>query len=449
MNPASIQQRELLRELFAAAVNAVRGDRLLIERSSVSSAHWSYSDDAGRLDIPLPVGEGRLIVVGAGKAAASLALGLEHVLGDRIDDGVVIVKAGHTQPLQRIRCREGGHPVPDTRSVAATKELLALVEAASPTDVVLCVLSGGASALLCMPADSLTLADKAAASQLLINSSASIEEINTVRKHLSAVKGGRLRAKCAARTFCTLAISDVIGDAPSSIGSGPTVADPTTFAAALLVIDNYCLTSRMPVSVLSHLREGAAGRLGETLKPQDQRLQTDSYRVIGNNCLALEAEASVARSRGADVQILTDRMSGNTHDNARELAGMLRRIVSERSAVEKPLVVLLGGETTLTVTGSGSGGRNQEFALVAGMHLHDLRAVTLLAAGSDGTDGPTDAAGAFADERTLIRAQSTGKDPQRHLAGNDVYPLLEAMGDLFKSGPTGTNVMDLVGAVIG
>lgn len=429
--------------MFAAAVDAARGDRVISAASCVDADRWIYCGPGEPFDLALPGRTGRIIVIGAGKAAASMAAAMERVLGEHLDRGLVIVKAGGALPLQRIECREGGHPVPDEASIRATRELLDLVDSAQPEDTVFLLLSGGASSLLCLPVDGITLAEKATANRLLVNSGASIAEINTVRKHLSVVKGGRLRLRCRAATFCTLAISDVIGDDPSTIGSGPSVADATTVDDALAVLDKYGLSRIMPAAVIAHLRRGGA----ETPKPGD--VDERHYRVIAGNAGALDAAAAFARAQGCDVRILTATMQGHTHEAAREFAETLRALANERDESHPPLIVLTGGETTLPVTGRGKGGRNQEFALVAGLHLQGTHGITLLAAGSDGTDGPTDAAGAFADGATSQRAGAVGRDPQASLDDNDVYPLLEAMGDLYRSGPTGTNVMDLVAAVIG
>jgi glycerate 2-kinase len=439
------ETRDLLQDLFSAAVNASRGDRVIPAVSHLDDNRWIYSGPGEALSIGLPTGEGRVIVVGAGKAAASMARGLETVLENRIETGVVIVKDDLTMMPKRIQCHRGGHPVPDESSAAATRVLLKALDGARADDTVFLLLSGGASSLLCLPVDSVAFADKAFANGLLVTSGASIAEINTVRKHLSAVKGGRLRLRCKAMTFCTLAISDVIGDDPSTIASGPSVADETTFADALLVLDRYGLGSAMPASVLAHLRRGANGEEDETPKV----LRDTRYGTICNNRTALDAAALSAASRGFKVRVLTDRMAGHTHDAARDFAQTLKQLAAEQRTGTAPLVVLAGGETTLPVKGQGVGGRNQEFAVVAGVLLQHTNGITLLAAGSDGTDGPTDAAGAFADGGTVCRARSVNRDVQAHLEENDVYPLLEAMGDLYKSGPTGTNVMDLAAAVVG
>jgi hydroxypyruvate reductase len=423
----------LLIRLFDAAVRAARGEDLLAANSHVSGDTWRYTGPGEPLEVAL---HGRVFVAGAGKAAASLARGLEAVLGDRIDSGVVLVKHGHAQPLRRIRVLEGGHPVPDAAGLAGTQQLMQVVEAATAGDTMFFVLTGGASALLVEPAAGLALADVQAANRLLVNGGAGIDEINAVRKHLSAVTGGRLRQRAKCRTFCTLAISDVIGDAPAAIGSGPTVADPTTFAECVAIVDRYGLRDALPRAVIEHLESGAAGRIAETPKPAADLPRSSPYRIVASNRISIDAAAYAARAAGFRVAILTTEMQGHTHDAARRFAAALRQATA-------PTVVLAGGETTLAVEGNGRGGRNQEFALVAALELQGLDNVALLSAGSDGSDGPTDAAGAFVDGSSVARARARGLDPQDFLRRHDSYPLLDALGDLHRTGPTGTNVMDI------
>jgi glycerate 2-kinase len=430
----------LLIALFDAAVRAARGDTLLAANSTVSDEVWRYFGPGGSVEIPL---RGRVFVTGAGKAAASLAHGLETVLGDRIESGTVLVKHGHALPLRRIRVLEGGHPVPDAASLAGTQQVLQTVEAASADDTMFFVLTGGASALLVEPAAGLSFADVQAASRLLVNAGAGIDEINAIRKHLSAVTGGRLRQRAKCRSFCTLAISDVIGDSPASIGSGPTVADPSTFAQCLAVVARYRLRDALPRAVIEHLESGAAGRIPETPKEQSEHFPSSPYRIIASNRMSIDAAAHAARKAGCRVEILTTQMQGPTHEAAHQFAAALRRAATADKEA-RPLVLLAGGETTLAIEGAGRGGRNQEFALIAALDLQDLDTIALLSAGSDGTDGPTDAAGAFIDGSTISRARALGLNPQEALRRHDSYPLLEALGDLYRTGPTGTNVMDIV-----
>jgi glycerate 2-kinase len=438
----------LLVALFDAAVTAARGEELLVASSKVSGDVWRYFGPGEPVQMPLPrAGQGRVLVAGAGKAAASLARGLERVLGDRIDGGVVLVKHGHGQELRRIRVLEGGHPVPDAASLAGTQELLRTMEGATPNDTVFFVLSGGASALLVEPTPGLSFADVQMANRLLVNGGAQIEEINAVRKHLSAVTGGRLRQRTRCAAFCALAISDVIGDSPAAIGSGPTVADSSTFQDAVAVVERYGLRSALPPAIVDHLERGAAGLIDETPKSVSAVFRDSHYRIVASNRISLEAAAHVARAQGYRVEILTSEMQGHTHDAAHRFAAALKNVASSRDR-GPPVVLLAGGETTLAVEGSGRGGRNQEFALVAAFDLAGVQNVAMLSAGTDGTDGPTDAAGAIVDGSTIARARALGLDPSDFLRRHDTYTLLQALGDLHRTGPTGTNVMDLVIGVV-
>ena len=430
----------LLIALFDAAVRAARGEDLLAAHTTVSGDTWRYVGPGGALDVAL---RGRVFVTGAGKAAASLARGLETVLGDRIDSGVVLVKHGHALPLRRIRVLEGGHPVPDAAGLAGTQQVMQAVEAASEGDTMFFVLTGGASALLVEPAADLSFADVQSASRLLVNGGAQIDEINAVRKHLSAVTGGRLRQRAKCATFCTLAISDVIGDSPAAIGSGPTVADPSTFPECIEIVERYGLRGALPRAVIEHLEHGAAGRLAETPKDASELFRSSPYRIVASNRISIDAAARAAREAGCRVEILTTEMQGHTHEAAHRFAAELRQAATVRGDAT-PLVLLAGGETTLAVEGAGRGGRNQEFALVAALDLQGLDGVALLSAGSDGSDGPTDAAGACVDGSTVARAAALGFDLQDFLRRHDSYPLLDALGDLHRTGPTGTNVMDIV-----
>jgi glycerate 2-kinase len=433
----------LLIELFDAAVRAARGEDLLIANSTAGPGVWRYSGPGGGVEVPLPEpGSGKVLVAGAGKAAASLARGLEAVLGDRIDSGVVLVKHGHGQALQRIAVLEGGHPVPDAAGLAGTRQLMQTVEAAAANDTMFFVLTGGASALLVEPAPGLSFADVQTASRLLVNGGAQIDEINAVRKHLSAVTGGRLRQRARCAAFCTLAISDVIGDSPAAIGSGPTVADPSTFQDCVAIIERYGLRDALPRAVVEHLERAVTGLIAETPKETSEIFRGSHYRIVASNRISIDAAARAARERGCKVEILTTEMQGHTHDAAHRFTAALRDAASARSD-GAPRVILAGGETTLPVKGNGRGGRNQEFALVAALDLQGVDGVSVLSAGTDGTDGPTDAAGAFVDGSTIARARARGLDADDFLQRQDSYTLLDALGDLHRTGPTGTNVMDL------
>ena len=337
--------------------------------------------------------------------------------------------------------------MPDAAGLAGTRQLMQSVEGASENDTMFFVLTGGASALLVEPAPGLSFTDLQTANRLLVNGGAQIDEINAVRKHLSAVTGGRLRQRARCKTFCTLAISDVIGDSPAAIGSGPTVADPSTYQECIAIVDRYRLRDAFPRAVVEHLERGVAGLIAETPKETSGIFRDSQYRLVASNRISIDAAARNARERGCRVEILTTEMQGHTHEAAHTFAAALRQAVSARNS-DAPIVLLAGGETTLAVEGNGKGGRNQEFALVAALDLQGLDNVTLLSAGSDGTDGPTDAAGAFVDGSTVTRARERGLDANDFLRRHDSYPLLDALGALHRTGPTGTNVMDLVVAVV-
>ena len=440
--------REVLRQVFRSAVDAARGDLLLRAHAALDGDRWSYQHGDLTQSVLLPpvTGGGQILAVGAGKAAAALALGLEHTLGGRIHRGAIVVKTGHGVPLQRIRVFEAAHPVPDEPGVQATREILALCGTLTPRDLVFVLLTGGASALLVAPAAGLTLLDKAATHSALVRSGASIEAMNIVRKHLSAVKGGQLLRYLGGARVVTLAISDVPGDDPAIIASGPTVADPSTFADALAVIARHNLTERIPQAAMDYLRRGAAGLAPETPKPDSQSLLASPW-IIASNRLALNAATERGRRLGLQVQEYPAPLQGATHDAARDFANYLRTLVAQGPR-SRPLLMLAGGETTLKVSGAGRGGRCQEFALVAAHNLQGLAGYHLLAAGTDGTDGPTPAAGAFVDDQSLRRAAELHLDPAQYLARNDSYRFFEALRDLLVTGPTGTNVMDIVAALV-
>ncbi|MCP5359872.1 MAG: DUF4147 domain-containing protein [Sinobacteraceae bacterium] len=439
--------RRLLVAAWRAGVAAVHGETLLRTVSRLEGDRWYLGLPQGRercVVLPSPADGGRLRVLGAGKAAASLARGIEAVLGERIDAGRVVVKHGHAEPLRRACLLEAGHPLPDAASVQAAAAMLAFIERSAPTDLYLVLLTGGASALLAAPAAGLTLEDKAQVSRLLVECGASIQQINVVRRHLSRIKGGQLARALAPARSITLAISDVLGDDPATIGSGPTVADPSTYAEALAVLRQFELAASVPPAVLRRLQAGVEGRLAETPKPGDGVLQAADYVVLAGLREALAAAVAAARGMGCEVVEWTGPLAGDTHSRAREFAGRLRQLAMGRGRNAPPLLLVAGGETTLQVRGGGRGGRCQEFATRVAGELEGVAGLAVLAAGTDGTDGPTAAAGGFADGGTWPRARQAGLDPAALLADNDTHRLLAASGDLFVTGPTGTNVADLM-----
>ena len=392
--------------------------------------------------------ERRIIVVGAGKASARMAKAAEEALGDRITDGILVVKHGHTERLGSIRQIEASHPVPDEDGVRGTRMLLDLVSGSDMRTLVICLLSGGGSALLVAPAAGLTLPDKQAVTDLLLKAGAAIGELNAVRKHLSAVKGGRLARAAAPAEVATLILSDVIGDRLDVIASGPTVPDASTFADAIAVIDRYGLRKAVPARVIDYLQRGAAGQEAETLKEGDACFRSVRNVIIGSNLQALEAAKARARELGYVPIVLNAQLQGDAREVARELAAQAVRL-QENLTPKDRLCLLAGGETTVTVRGAGLGGRNQEMALAMALEIDGREGITFLSAGTDGNDGPTDAAGAFADGTTANKARRQGLEPAVFLANNDSYHFFNrydaATGEQahLLTGPTGTNVMDL------
>jgi glycerate 2-kinase len=378
----------------------------------------------------------RIVVLGCGKASGAMARAAEDVLGDRIADGFVVVKDGYTAPLRRIRLAEAGHPVPDARGLAASAHLLELAARARADDLVLFLVSGGGSALTPAPAPPVTLEEKQQVTRLLLAAGATIAELNAVRKHLSRFKGGLLARAAWPATVVTLALSDVIGDPLDVIASGPTAPDPTTFATALDVLERRGAKTRAAASVRERLEAGARGEVEETPKPGDRIFDRVTNLVVGNNALITDAAVATAQRLGYQTRFLSRAIQGETREVARELVAKARRL-------EAPACLVAGGETTVTVTGPGTGGRCQEFALAAALALGPGEDVTVLAAGTDGTDGPTDAAGAIVDGGSVERGRTAGVDPVRALADNDAYRFLRASGDLLVSGPTNTNLLDL------
>lgn len=393
--------------------------------------------------------DGRIFVVGAGKASARMASALEAVLGDRIAGGAVTTKYGYLEPLRRITLTEAGHPLPDTAGFVGAGLIACIVDSAGWGDLVFVLISGGGSALLPMPADGITLEEKIATTDLLLRSGATITEVNAVRKHLSGVKGGWLARRAAPARVVTLILSDVLGNPLDAIASGPTVPDPTTFADALAVVDRYGLRSALPAPVRRRLERGAAGALPETPKPGDPAFAGARAVVVGDITLAADAALERARALGYHVVLCATNVEGE----AREVGARFGvRVRDERAAAEsrpKPVCLIMGGETTVTVRGTGRGGRNQELALASVEIIAGLPQTLVAAFGTDGTDGPTGAAGAVADGTTLARARALGLDPVAALANNDAYAFFGALGDLIVSGPTNTNVNDLWLGLIG
>ena len=437
-SPESKLRRDALK-IFRSALSAADAASAVQRRVSIKSGILVASDVRLRLrDFE------RIVVISAGKAAARMASAITSVLDDRISAGIVITKHGHAgSRLARFEVVEAAHPVPDNASLEAAARVQQLLRGLTARDLVILAVSGGASALLTAPADPVSLRAKQITTDLLLRAGATISELNAVRKHLSTLKGGQLAARAHPATVLALLLSDVIGDPLDIIGSGPAAPDPSTFQDALAVLKKFELLDAVPSAVRLRLEQGANGKIPETPKPGDPLFEHVHNVVIGSNRLALTAAAAEAKALGWKPLILSSTMRGETREVARVHAEILREIKSSGFPIRPPACVLSGGETTVTVRGKGTGGRNQEFALAAGIEIAGLEDVLVLSGGTDGTDGPTDAAGAIVTGATLGRAVELNLDPARALRDNNSYPLFEALGDLIRTGPTGTNVMDV------
>jgi len=414
-----------------------RGETLVL-RTELEEASYALS------------GYDRILVTGMGKAGARMALGVEEVLGARIAGGVVAVKAGHIEALGRIRLAEASHPVPDESSTRAAAQVLELARGIDERCLVIVLISGGGSSILCAPAPGISLEDKAETTRLLLASGATIQEVNCVRKHLSAVKGGRLAAAFAPATILALVLSDVIGDDLDAIASGPTVPDPTTWKDAWSVIERYRLSGRLPTRVEGLLRGGAEKRPGaapDTPKPGDAAFARSRTILLGTNRLALMAAETRARELGYRTLLLTSRLTGEAREAAHLFLGIGKDIAASGFPLARPACVIAGGETTVTLRGKGKGGRNQEMALSFLAALRkapkDGEGLMFLAASTDGSDGPTDAAGAFAHAAMLDLAAAKGLEAEDYLARNDSYAFFDRIGGLLRTGPTNTNVCDI------
>jgi glycerate 2-kinase len=378
----------------------------------------------------------RILVVGAGKAGGTMARAASKVLAKRIFAGCVNVKDGDAAKARGIELRPCGHPVPDERGVAGAKRIADLCASAGEKDLVICLLSGGASALTPYPAPPITLAEKRKTTQLMLDSGATIHELNALRKHISLFKGGQLAKLAAPAKVVSLILSDVVGDNLDVIGSGPTAPDVSTFATALAVLDKYGLRDRVPAGVRERLERGE----GETPKPGDAVFGNVENVIVGSNQKSLEAAAKAAKALGYRTMILASTIEGETRDVARMHAAIARQIRKSGQPLKAPACVVSGGETTVTIRGTGKGGRNQEFALAAALDIAGLKDTLIMSVGTDGTDGPTDAAGAIADGDTIRRSTCNAEESLR---SNDSYAFFEGLQDLVITGSTGTNVMDL------
>jgi len=408
--------RELLAAMFAAAVNSAQPEHCVPPH------------------LPAPP-TGRTLVIGAGKASAAMARVLERHWPGPLE-GLVVTRYGYAVPCERIEIVEAAHPVPDAAGREAAARMLAMMAGLSADDLVICLISGGGSALLPLPGAGVTLEDKQAISRALLKSGASISEMNCVRRHLSAIKGGRLAAACHPARVVNLLISDVPGDNPMDIASGPTVADPSTCGDALDIVRRYGI--ELPDAARALLESGA----GETIKPADERLTNVSTHLIATPQQALEAAAAVARAAGVTPVLLGDRLEGEARDVGKVMAGIALQVRAHGQPVPPPCVLLSGGETTVTVRGNGRGGRNVEFLLALAIALDAAPGIDAVAGDTDGVDGQEEIAGAFIGPDTLARAWAKGIRPRDSLDNNDGHGFFEALGDALVTGPTLTNVND-------
>ena len=428
-----MQQRNNAQRIYEAAVAAVQPAVLLRQHLAVTATGIQI----GKRQLNIPTRS--VVVIGAGKAAAAMAQTAEKILGNYIKAGIISTKYEHALHLQTIHCMEAAHPVPDEQSLEAVQQTIQLLQQTQPGDVILCLISGGASSLWADVPEGCTLEEVQETFQLLLKSGAAIDEMNCIRRHLSSIKGGQL-LRCAPHAkWFTLIISDVPGDKLEAIASGPTSADPTSFADAWKIVEQYQLQQRLPATVINHLQNGLKGTVAETVKPNDPLLQNVQNHIIGSNQVALSAAAAKAKELGYTVMLQQELVTGDAAETAAAIVQQVKQYKGH-----KPACFLYGGETTVMVTGNGKGGRNQHLALCALQHLMPDDKMILLAAGTDGTDGPTDAAGAFADAAILQAIEQNKTLLAETIQENDAYHFFENANGLLKTGATQTNVMDII-----
>ena len=432
------------REIFAAGVRSA--DPFEAVKRHVEITDGILRADGRNYDLAAIA---NIFVIGCGKAAARMALALQEIIGARITGGVVVVKYGHGVLLEKIKVVEAGHPIPDRAGFDGARQVIDLVSRAGVADLILFVISGGGSALLPMPAEGLTLEDKQQTTQILLASGATIQEINALRKHLSRLKGGRLAELAYPASTVALVLSDVVGDRLDAIASGPTVGDATTFEDCLEIVRRYDLGGKIPATVLDLLERGARGEAAETPKPSAALFQKVQNIIVGSNRMALAAAQQRAAALGYQTRVLTSSIEGESRLVASSHCARIKEMLRRDRLARQPVCLISGGETTVTLRGEGWGGRNQEFAVAAAIEIAELDNVVVLSAGTDGTDGPTDAAGAIVDGTTVERGRAQGLDAHEFLTRNDSYHFLQATGDLLITGPTLTNVMDLQVVLVG
>jgi hydroxypyruvate reductase len=384
-----------------------------------------------------------IYVIGCGKATAPMAQAIEQVLGARIKSGLVNVKYGFGAPTKIVKVNEAGHPIPDENSVSGARAMVEIARQAGPDDLVFCLISGGGSALMVLPPPGISLADKRKITDALLRSGANINEMNTIRKHLSQIKGGGLARIASPAQVISLMLSDVIGNPLDIIASGPTVPDTSTFSDAWNILDRYGLLDKAPSSVIDHLEAGRVGKIADTPKEGDPIFDKTQNVVVGSNEIAAQCVVDGAKAAGMNTMLLSTYIEGEAREVARVFAGVAKEIVHSGNPIPRPACIVAGGETVVVVRGQGIGGRNQELALAAAIQIDGMADTMIVGCATDGNDGPTDAAGGIVDGATIQRARAAGLDPFKYLADNDSYHFLKKIGDLLVTGPTNTNVNDL------
>jgi glycerate 2-kinase len=428
-------------EIFLAGVESVKPDNLINRYVRIKNNVLHIDEISFNISVLK-----NIYIVGAGKASASMAKAIENILGSRITAGHIITKYEHSVPLKFIGITEAGHPVPDENGIKGTELIMSIVNKAEKNDLVICLISGGGSALLADVPEGCTLGDLMIVSDILLKTGADITEMNCIRKHLSKVKGGLLAKAASPEKVVSLILSDVIGDPPEVIASGPTAPDPTTFADAISIIKKYKIENEIPKQIYKVLQEGLEKKRQETLKESDEILLYTNNIVIGTNKLALKTAKEKAELSGYESKIITNKLDGDVTTAAEYIVETSKKVKKEE--INKKICLLFAGEPTVKVKGNGLGGRNQHLALIAARLLKDSPGITILSGGTDGTDGPTDATGAVVDSFTFRRASSLHLDMEQYINNCDSYNFFKRSGGLIITGPTNTNVMDLIIALI-
>ncbi|MBI5308906.1 MAG: glycerate kinase [Planctomycetes bacterium] len=435
--------RKHAREIFHAGLRAVEPDvciknHLQLTGNMLKEGERFYNLDAYK----------NIYVIGFGKASGYMAVALEEMLNERITSGVVNVRYGYSAPCRIVKVNQAGHPLPDVAGMQGTREILRLVNNVGENDLVFCLISGGGSALFELPCNGITLEELRQTTELLLKCGARIDEINTIRKHISQVKGGRLAKLCRGE-IVSLVLSDVVNDPLDAIASGPTASDNTVFSHCERILAKYRISPKIPLSVKKHIHNGLEGKAEETPKETDAAFHKVQHVIIGNVGTALRAAAEKAKALGYHTSIHSSSIEGEAREAAKIFGAMAREIHASGNPAKRPACIIAGGETTVTMQRHGLGGRNQEFTLSAALEIDGLANTVILSAGTDGTDGNTDAAGAVADGLTIARAKELRIDPEAHLSGHNAYDFFKSQNSLVMTGPTKTNVMDIVVLLVG